>query len=76
MPGFRDCPVCRGREHMVYVLLASCSQRDWIMLCMMCEREYCEDPEEVLVGFCSAECKNVYEHLYGVDEVATSSGEC
>ena len=36
---------------------------------MMCERKYSEEHGEILSGFCSEECKNVYSHLFGFEEL-------
>lgn len=39
------------------------------MRCIMCERTYSEQHGDLTEGFCSDECKNVYSHIYGGDEL-------
>jgi hypothetical protein len=43
---------------------------------MMCERKYSEEHGEILSGFCSDECKNVYSHVYGFEELSKPLVEC
>lgn len=39
------------------------------MRCIMCERLYKEENGNEIEGFCSDECKSVYMHIYGPDDL-------
>lgn len=43
---------------------------------MMCECKYSEDHGEILAGFCSDECRNVYAHIYGFEELSKPQVLC
>jgi hypothetical protein len=42
------------------------------MRCIMCECKYSEEHGDSIEGFCSDSCRNVYGHIYGVDELMTA----
>lgn len=45
------------------------------MRCLMCENKYSEECGNLIEGFCSEECRNVYLHIYGAEDLKPISDQ-